>query len=231
MKPETIAKRKAELENAIKEAGSPYKAALKLGVTPSSLYERAHRYGIEINSHPFDLWSGEPVEKADKKVWFESLLATRTISEIAKEFNRTYSTVHERIKTLGIIYTGNLLEGEPIDPKKRKQWFKDLLAQHGSVKKLSEVLGIKPASIYERCDNYGIRMRHCQGEPEGTMADKKVWLEDLLKGRTMSQVAKKLGRAHGSIYSRIKKYGIDYPVAKDPVPEENKVEEQITNVA
>ena len=211
LKAENLAKRKAELEKVIKSEGSAYKAAQKLGVTPSSLYERAHRYGIKIDPEPFDLWPGEPAQKKDKKSWLKKLIATKTIAEIARDVKRTYSSVWGRIEYYGLEYTGNLLKGEPAELKDKIVWMKGLLERHGSVAKVSEVLGITTVSVYERCERYSIRMRHLKGEPVA-LDEKKVWLEGLLKSATIAKVSKRLGITASSLSGRIKRYGIKYPI-------------------
>lgn len=202
--PETVAKLKAELEAVIAQEGNAYKASKKLGVSAQAVYERCKRYGIPVAPIQHPLLDGEPADKAEKKAWWESLLATKSVAQIAKEKGRSLTAIRERIERAGVTIARPL--GEPADIVGQRRWLKDLIKTHGSIPKAAAAIGRTASALYERCDRCGVS-RGIEGEPK-TMAEKKVWLEGLLAKGTNEAVAKDLGITIRALKERIRAYGI-----------------------
>jgi hypothetical protein len=223
---EKLQARKEELTVAIASEGNAYKVSKKLGVSPQAIYDRCKVYGIVIERKSPKLLTGEPMDREAKKAWLEGLLATKTVTQIAKELGRSGNAIWDRIRRYGIDYHAPRPHGEPLKLADRKKWFKDLLKEKGSIKAVAEALDISMSAAYERCGVYGIRTHVLlRGEPE-EIADKKVWLEGLLKDATVSEVAKKLGRTPNAIWDRIRRYKIQYTAPVKSVPETPEVPTQ-----
>ena len=95
------------------------------------------------------------------------------------------------------------------DKQAQRQLLKAIIAKHGSAYKAALAEGVTPSAFYCRMKAVDLPRSTflLKGEPVSIM-EKKVWLEDLLKGRTVRKVAKMLDSSPTAIHVRMKHCGI-----------------------
>jgi transcriptional regulator of acetoin/glycerol metabolism len=92
-----------------------------------------------------------------------------------------------------------------------------LIVCYGSVPKTAKVLNITSSALYERMHRVGLKpagYRLLPGEPVN-FREKADWLRDLLKTKTVKEIAKDFGITPSAVRSRMMSYGIKLTLDKD----------------
>jgi DNA-binding NtrC family response regulator len=151
MKPKMTAE---ELQKLIDEKGSPYRAALSLGISPQAFYERMDRAGLERNRDY--LLPGEPTSKKDKKVWLSELLDGNTVIGVAEKMHCSVGAIQRRMKLCGLRRSPDVTPNRVRPKDLRGPWLQRQLKKHGNGRRVALALGISPQAVYERMKRYGI---------------------------------------------------------------------------
>jgi DNA invertase Pin-like site-specific DNA recombinase len=147
--------KKEVLLKLIAEHGSAYKAAKNTGVSLQAFYERMDRAGISRTvSHLLD---GEPEDITQKRLWLEELLKGSTVKKVASQFGIHENSIRARMRKCGIDRTNHGIEPQGLNTKEQKaEWLRGLLAEYGSIPKISKALKVSEQALYERASRYGV---------------------------------------------------------------------------
>jgi hypothetical protein len=164
-----------------------------------------------------EIQAGKEARKQVRREELEKLiLVFRTGYKASKALGVTPSAIYERMKRVELARKRRLIPGEPTAGVNRKVWWTELLATHGTIKKVAKAVGCSVWTVQVRFKRFGIIARGNRGvEPVGlnSRAKKVRWLKGLLVTHgNAKKVAEVLGCTPSAVYERMGRYGLKKPV-------------------
>ena len=168
------------------------------GCSYSSVVRRCRRYGILLRT------SRHEKIKIDRAVLRKLYVEERkTVDEIAAILSCNPTTILRRLYKYKIPVRRNRREGLT------KQLIQKLyVKEHRSTREIGKLCGCSRTAVQNRCREYGIPLRNPGGNQRIEINEEMLRTWYVKDGRSVEQIAKKVGCSYRTIFTRVKRLGL-----------------------